>query len=657
MKKKFSFLCLMSLALAAAGGHAHDDCETAFAYGDKKINVTPSGGGPVLKGWLMTVPGGGSLTSPIYAGATPKNSAGGTLAGHVKVTYQDNQLAVAYEMLDGFVISETTLYVSDKKAASTAGGDYEEHHHPDLGRADEDSYAVDAAAYAGKKLHVAALAVVCGDSGAVSGECDASAIKWVGAWQDNLVYKAGDVVQHDGSSYVNTCCESAEGVPPSMDMVPVRCWDIVAAKGEDGELGPQGPTGLAGEPGATGPQGPTGEPGAKGDPGEPGQPGEKGDPGDQGERGPVGPTGPKGDKGQAGPTGPQGPAGESGAKGDPGERGPAGPTGPQGDRGLDGQAGVTGPQGPTGEPGAKGERGPAGPTGPEGKKGADGQTGPTGAPGLKGDPGERGPIGPTGPKGDKGTDGKMGEIGPTGPQGFQGAPGKDGPRGERGPTGPTGPKGTQGLPGIAGPMGPIGPTGPQGLQGIPGKDGVCTCPSAAPLFSSALSFEAAPAPFVAGQCYEGDFMVGLDEAGQIICRDAGGLCRTAFAFGAARLDEILPTTLWGWQISVSKGEILTQPIYVGAAGNDLSKAVKVGELTVKREEKKVTVTFTMTGAAAMSATRLYVGESDIATAIPENYGNAHEGLNRAVVDSYEVNVSSEAASLKIVAQAVVCDKK
>lgn len=152
-------------------------------------------------------------------------------------------------------------------------------------------------------------------------------------------------------------------------------------------------------------------------------------------------------------------------------------------------------------------------------------------------------------------------------------------------------------------------------------------------------------------------MVGLDTDGQIVCRDAGGLCRTAFALGGTKLADILPTPLWGWQFNVSKGETLTQPIYVGAAGNDLSKAVKVGELTVKFEAKKVTVTFTMTGNAAMSATRLYVGENNVATALPENYGNAHEGLNKAVVDSYEVNVSSETVSLNIVAQAVVCDKK
>jgi hypothetical protein len=167
----------------------------------------------------------------------------------------------------------------------------------------------------------------------------------------------------------------------------------------------------------------------------------------------------------------------------------------------------------------------------------------------------------------------------------------------------------------------------------------------------------AAAPTVAVQCYEGDFVVGLDANGQIICRDAGGTCRTAFAFGQTELDDISAANLWGWQSSVSKNQTLTQPIYSGAAGNDLSRAVKVGELTVKYEATKVTVTFAMTGDVAMSATHLYVGEGNVATALPEQYGNAHEGLNKAVIDSYEVNVSGAAASLNIVAQAVVCAKK
>ncbi|WP_417912595.1 hypothetical protein [Candidatus Electronema sp. TJ] len=600
MKSKFSILCFVSLALTASDVQAYaGDCKTVFAYGDKNINVIIKGGSPGLSGWLITVPYRSSFTAPIYVRLKHQNN--NKLAGFVKVEYKDGQLSVVYDMLKGFVINETTLYVSDKKTASM--GHYEIHHHPKLDRADKDSYAVDASAYSERKLYLAAMAVVCGGSGGGTDpdECNTEELSWAGAWQDNVIYKTGNIVQHDGSSYINTCPESTEGVPPPLDMVPARCWDLVAAKGEEGKLGPQGPVGPTGEPGAVGSTGPKGE---KGQQGEKGDKGEKGDPGIQGL---MGPQGKQGERGERGPTGP------AGEKGDPGIQGLMGPTGPQGLQGEKGERGLTGPKGDKGENGQQGKKG------------------------------EKGDQGPTGPQGEKG------ERGPTGTAGEKGA------KGDRGPVGPTGPQGLQGLRGIAGPMGPIGPTGPQGLQGIPGKDGVCTCSPSKLLLASRTDSDFVP--FVAGQCYEGDFMVGLDARGQIICRDAGGGCRTAFAFGSTKLDEILPATLWGWQLSISKGETVTQPIYTSAAGNDLSKAIKVGTLTVRFQDSKVRVTFTMTGDAAMSATHLYVGESNVATTLPGNYGNAHDGLNRAVVDSYEVNVSSEAASLNIVAQAVVCDKK
>jgi hypothetical protein len=152
-------------------------------------------------------------------------------------------------------------------------------------------------------------------------------------------------------------------------------------------------------------------------------------------------------------------------------------------------------------------------------------------------------------------------------------------------------------------------------------------------------------------------MVGVDENGWIICRDAGNSCRTAFGFGQTELNDILAANLWGWQININKGQTLTQPIYTSATENDLSKAVNVGTLTVKYEGTKVSVTFKMTDDVGMRATHLYVGATNVATPLPNQYGNLHEGLNKAFIDSYEVNVSGDAAHLKVVAHAVVCDKK
>jgi hypothetical protein len=162
---------------------------------------------------------------------------------------------------------------------------------------------------------------------------------------------------------------------------------------------------------------------------------------------------------------------------------------------------------------------------------------------------------------------------------------------------------------------------------------------------------------VPAQCYEGELMAGIDQEGQIICRDAGASCSTAFAYGATELEDILPAKLWGWQLTVSKGQTLTQPLYVEALNNDLSRAEQAGVLTVTYAGDKVTVTFTMEHEFTMQETHLHVGSGNVATTLPSEYPLFHEGLKHALVDSYEVKVSGEAASLNIVAQAVVCEKE
>ncbi len=516
--KKIAALCLATLLLTAGGMQAEEpDCGTAYAYGEKKFNETP-GGEPWERGWQITVPDGSSFAAPIYAGFEKNKVNSGTVVGVLSVRYENGLLNLAFAMLNGYTMSGTSFYLGDKKAPTTAHGQYGKYYHADLNGSAADSYELDVSSYNGNTLYLAAAqATVC--AGDDSGEdCAAKPLSWQGAWQESVVYAAGSIVQRSGSSYVNTCCESTAGVEPILDHAPVGCWDLLAAKGEQGEVGPIGP---------------------------------------------IGPQGPKGDTGAVGPAGPQGDKGD------------------------------------------------------------------------KGDTGETGPVGPQGLKGDKG------DIGPAGPRGLTGATGAQGP------------------------AGPQGPQGPQGATGPQGPAGVCTCPSTSTTSDFSLATYSMSASLAepeitsasATQCYEGDFMVGLDEKGWIICRDAGGSCRTAFTYGQTELNDILFTNLWGWQLALNQGQTLKQPMYTKAADNDLGKAVKVGELTAAYLGDKVSVTFKMTAEAAMSATYLYVGETNIGTTLPSQYGNAHEGLNKALVDSYEISVSGAAASLKIVAQAVVCDKK
>ncbi len=512
MKKRISCLWLATLALTAANVQADNkNCETAFAYGDKELNSFLHNNS---WGWQITVNSGEMLSRAIYAGAGQNDLSKGEKVGELEVRHEGGKIRLIFNMADGFVRGETHLYVGSKHVSKSAPGQYAEEsigNIEDMGGG-EYQLAIPVAAE-NKTLYVVAHAEVC--EGEAEDGCAESVSWWKGEWEENAVYTSGNVVQYDGSSYVNTCCPADVGVIPPLNLLPNGCWDIMAA---------QGVTGPAGATGATGPKGDTGAVGA------------------------TGPTGAKGDTGAAGPTGP---------------------------------AGATGA---------------------------------------------------TGPKGDTGAQGTAGPVGPAGPQGVKGEQGPQGLVGERGATGPVGPQ---------------------------GPPGVCTCPSSVESYSSFSMAEPAAADaikLVPAQCYEGEIMAGIDQEGQIICRDAGGSCSTAFAYGATELDDIFSAKLWGWQLAVSKGQTLTQPLYVAAVNNDLSRAESAGVLTVTYAEDKVTVTFTMAKEFTMQETHLYVGAGNVTTTLPSEYPLFHEGLKHALVDSYEVKVSGEAASLNIVAQAVVCTK-
>jgi hypothetical protein len=104
---------------------------------------------------------------------------------------------------------------------------------------------------------------------------------WLGDWNSYTVYEAGDVVSHDGSSYIATE-DNSDDQP---DTYLGYSWNLVAQKGAQGPQGPQGPQGIQGVKGTTGATGATGA------------------------TGPAGAAGAAGPQGPAGADGPQGPAG------------------------------------------------------------------------------------------------------------------------------------------------------------------------------------------------------------------------------------------------------------------------------------------------------------------------------------------------------------
>lgn len=154
---------------------------------------------------------------------------------------------------------------------------------------------------------------------AINALAESGSLDWAGQWTAGTAYEPGDLVNYQGSVYIN--------VQPTNVLLPTdqNGWQLFAASGAPGIPGLPGPAG------PTGPVGPSGPPGPQGE---------------------VGAQGPQGDQGLTGATGPIGPQGETGAQG------------PQGIQGLTGATGATGPQG---EPGPMGPEGPIGPQGPSGE--------------------------------------------------------------------------------------------------------------------------------------------------------------------------------------------------------------------------------------------------------------------------------------------------
>ena len=101
-------------------------------------------------------------------------------------------------------------------------------------------------------------------------------IKWKGGWTEGSSYKAGDGLQHNGSSYI--CLQehaaSNTNAPPNDSF-----WSLMATKGDKGEEGTTGPQGIPGPAGETGPQGVQGPQGPQGLKGDTGDTGPQGTPG------------------------------------------------------------------------------------------------------------------------------------------------------------------------------------------------------------------------------------------------------------------------------------------------------------------------------------------------------------------------------------------
>jgi hypothetical protein len=98
-------------------------------------------------------------------------------------------------------------------------------------------------------------------------------LHYYGAWDAQIAYPAGAVVDHNGSAWY--CLAACTGVTPAQG-----AWWSAVAEGVPGPPGPQGNTGPAGADSTVpGPKGDTGDVGPTGGPGPQGNAGPQGNPG------------------------------------------------------------------------------------------------------------------------------------------------------------------------------------------------------------------------------------------------------------------------------------------------------------------------------------------------------------------------------------------
>lgn len=130
-------------------------------------------------------------------------------------------------------------------------------------------------------------------------------------------------------------------------------------------------------------------------------------------------------------------------------------------------------------------------------------------------------------------------------------------------------------------------------------------------------------------------------------------CDTAYALGNTTFIDLgLTQSRWGWQIGPLVPGTYTQPIYAGAAQNDITKGSLAGQLTVVYDGSTAKVDYAANPGYVLDETHLYVGTSNVTTIAPGKYGNTHD-LTSATSDSFSVG-GFGGEPIYVVAHAVSC---
>ena len=95
---------------------AEESCETLFARGkdDQSECFLDSDYSFNRWGWTIGPLSEGDCTFELYAGAGQCDTDKGTLVGYLKISYSEGTATVKYEMLEGYTLNETHLYIGNE---------------------------------------------------------------------------------------------------------------------------------------------------------------------------------------------------------------------------------------------------------------------------------------------------------------------------------------------------------------------------------------------------------------------------------------------------------------------------------------------------------------------------------------------------------------
>lgn len=149
-----------------------------------------------------------------------------------------------------------------------------------------------------------------------------------------------------------------------------------------------------------------------------------------------------------------------------------------------------------------------------------------------------------------------------------------------------------------------------------------------------------------------DFTCPVDTALPSVEKTCG--TETAYALGDQTFIDLgITSSRWGWQVTVNDGDDFTTPIYAGAGQNDITKGTEVGELAVSYLNGELTVTYLMLDGFVMEDLHLNVSEDDLVSIAPGHYTFVKEGLADGEETKFTYTSYETAASINVVAHAVV----